>query len=57
LALLLLVASHLTLDLIEELYDLYLEEEDSPRIVEVVLEGLDLELDLKNGLANLYLEL
>ena len=56
-ALLLLVASHLTLDLIEELYDLYLEEEDSPRIVEVVLEGLDLELDLKNGLANLYLEL
>jgi len=36
------------LDPIEELYDLYLEEEDSPRVVEVALEGLDLELDLED---------
>jgi len=44
-------------DPIEELYDMYLEEEDTLRIVEVAVDDLDLELDIENGLADLYLEL
>ena len=32
------------LDPIEELYDMYSEEEDTPRIVEVVDDGLDFVL-------------
>jgi len=45
------------LDPIEELYDMYLEEEDSPKIVEILDNGLDMDLDLKDRLADLYLEL
>jgi len=45
------------LDPIEELYNMYLEEEDTPRIVEVAADNTDLESDLGDGLANLYLEL
>jgi len=43
------------LDPIEELYDLYLEEEDSPRIVE--LDNTDLDFGLENGLVDLDLAL
>ena len=45
------------LDPIEKLYDLYSEEEDSPKIVEVLKNRLDLDLDKKVGLADPYLEL
>ena len=45
------------LDPIEELYNMYLEEESTPRIVEVVDNGLDFDLDNKNRLADPYLEL
>jgi len=34
------------LDPIEELYDMYLEEEDTPRIVEVEDDGLDFLSDI-----------
>ena len=34
------------LDPIEELYDMYLEEEDSPRIVEIMDDDLGMDLDL-----------
>ena len=44
------------LDPIEELYDLYSEEEDSPKIVEV-LEDTDLDFRLEDRPAGLYLEL
>jgi len=44
------------LDPIEELYNMYLEEKDSPRIVEVVDNGMDLNSDVK-GPADPYLEL
>jgi len=45
------------LDPIEELYDMYSEEEEALRIVEVVEDSLDLDLDLKDRLADPYLEL
>ena len=45
------------LDPIEELYDMYSEEEDSPKIVEIVDDNLDMDSDLGDGLADLYLEL
>jgi len=45
------------LDPIEELYDMYSEEEDTPRIVEVADNGMDFDSDLEDGLANPYLEL
>jgi len=35
------------LDPIEELYDMYLKEEDTPRIVKVVDNGLDFDSDNK----------
>ena len=44
------------LDPIEELYNLYLEEEDSPRIVEVI-EDMNLGLGLKDRPVDLYLKL
>ena len=44
------------LDPIEELYDLYSEEEDSPKIVEVMYNDMDLALDTE-GLADHYLDL
>jgi len=44
------------LDPIEELYDMYLEEEDTPRIVELKDGDLDLDLDIE-GLANPYMDL
>ena len=34
------------LDPIEELYDMYLEEEDAPRIIEIEDNGLDFLLDV-----------
>jgi len=43
-------------DPIEELYDMYSEEEDTPRIVEVVDDGLDFDSDIE-GLANPYMNL
>ena len=45
------------LDPIEELYNMYSEEEDTLRIVEVVDDGPEPESDLEDGLADLYLEL
>jgi len=45
------------LDPIEELYDMYLEEEDSSRIVKVVKDGLDFDSDLEDGLVDPYLKL
>ena len=44
------------LDPIEELYDMYSEEEDTPRIVEIEDNGLDLVLDIE-GPANPYMDL
>jgi len=44
------------LDPIEELYDMYSEEEDTPRIVEVEDEDLDFTLDIE-GPANPYIDL
>ena len=44
------------LDPIEELYDMYSEEEDTLRIVEVNNDGLGLDLDIE-GLANPYMDL
>jgi len=45
------------LDPIEELYNRYLEREETPRIVELEDNGLDFNLDNEGGLANLCLEL
>ena len=44
------------LDPIEELYDMYSEEEDTPRIVELEDDGLDFVLDVE-GPANPYMDL
>ena len=44
------------LDPIEELYNMYLEEENTPRIVEVVDDGLDFDSDVE-GLADPYMDL
>jgi len=44
------------LDPIEEVYDMYLEEEDTPRIVELRDDRLDLVLDIE-GLADPYMDL
>ena len=44
------------LDPIEELYDMYSEEEDTPRIVELGNDGLDLVLDIE-GPADPYMDL
>ena len=44
------------LDPIEELYDMYLEEEDTPRIVEIEDDGLDFVSDVE-GPADLYMDL
>ena len=44
------------LDPIEELYNMYLEEEDSPRIVELEDNALDFVSDIE-GLANPYMDL
>ena len=44
------------LDPIEELYDMYLEEENTPKIVEIRDDGLDLVSDVE-GLANPYMDL
>jgi len=59
---LLLGLGHLTiyvinqLDPIEELYDMYLEEEDTLRIIEIEDNGLDLISDIE-GLADPYMDL
>jgi len=44
------------LDPIEELYDMYLEEEDISRIVELGDDGLDWVSDIE-GLADPYMDL
>jgi len=44
------------LDPIEELYDMYSEEKDTPRIVEVEDDGLDFLLDV-DGPADPYTDL
>jgi len=44
------------LDPIEELYNMYLEEEDTLRIVEIEDNGLDLVSDIKEP-ANPYMDL
>jgi len=44
------------LDPIEELYEMYSEEEDAPRIVEIEDDGLDFLSDV-DGLADLYMDL
>ena len=44
------------LDPIEELYDMYSEEEDTPRIVEVADDGLDFDSDVE-GPADPYIDL
>ena len=44
------------LDPIEELYDVYSEEEDTPRIVELVDNGLNFDLDVE-GPADPYMDL
>ena len=44
------------LDPIEELYDIYSEEEDTLRIVELGDDGLNLVLDIE-GLADPYMDL
>jgi len=44
------------LDPIEELYDMYLEEEDTPRIVELVDDGLDFDSDIE-GPADPYMDM
>ena len=36
---------------------MYSEEEDTPRIAEVMVDDLDFDLDRENRLADLYLEL
>jgi len=45
------------LDPIEELYDLYSEEEETLWIIEMLDDGLGLDLDLEDRLLDLYLEL
>jgi len=45
------------LDPIGEFYDLYLDKEASPRIVEINDDGLGFNSDLENRPANPYLEL
>ena len=44
------------LDPLEELYDMYSEEEDTPRIVELVNNGLDFDSDIE-GPADPYMDL
>ena len=44
------------LDPIEELYDMYSEEEDTPRIVEIEDNGLDFVSDVE-GPADPYMDL
>jgi len=44
-------------DPIEELYDMYSEKEETPCILEVLDNGLEFDLNLKDGLVDLYLEL
>ena len=44
------------LDPIEELYEMYSEEEDAPKIVEIEDDGLDFLLDI-DRLADLYMDL
>jgi len=44
------------LDPIEELYEIYLEEEDTPRIVEIEDDGLNFLSDV-DGPADLYMDL
>jgi len=44
------------LDPIEELYNIYLEEEDTPKIVEIEDDGLDFVSDVE-GPADPYMDL
>jgi len=42
---------------IEKLYDIYLEEENTPKIAELGDDGLGLDSDIEDGPADLFLEL
>ena len=42
---------------IEKLYNMYLEEKDFPRVIEIVNNGLNMDLDLEGGPADPYLKL
>ena len=44
-------------DPIKKFYTMYLEKEDTPRIVKVTVDKLYFDLDRENGLAYLYLKL
>ena len=44
-------------DPIEEVYDMYLGEDDTPRIVELIDNQMDLDSELGDRLADPYLEL
>jgi len=44
------------LDPIKELYEMYSEEEDAPRVVEIEDDGLDFVLDIE-GPADPYMDL
>jgi len=44
-------------DPIEELYNMYSEKKETPKIVELMNDHLDLDLDLRDRLADPYLEL
>jgi len=44
------------LDSIEELYNMYSEKEDTPRIVEIENDGLELDLDVERP-ADPYMDL
>ena len=46
-----------TLDPIEELYNLYSDKEETPWIMEITDDGLGWDLDMRNGPANLYVDL
>ena len=45
------------LDPIEELYNMYLNKEETPRIVEVMGDDLNFHSNLENGLVDPYLKL
>jgi len=44
-------------DPIKELYNLYLEEEETPQIIEVVNDGLGWDLDMEARSVDLYADL
>jgi len=45
------------LDPIDEIYNMYLEDEETPQIMEVMDNGLDMDSDLEDRPSDLYLKL